>query len=251
MDLGIAGRKALVTGSYRGTGSAIAASLAAEGAHVLVHGFEAGQADEVVASIEADGGSATAVVGDILTDEGANALLAACGDDLDIVVCNYGLAEGGRWGTTTSDDWFDAYNKNVVSIVRVASAVGPRLADRGWGRIVLLGTVGSVRPAKQRPQYYGAKGALPAITVSLAKEMAGTGVTVNLVSPGIIATAEVLERLGGRPMEDVFGMSTMTGRPAEPGEVADLVAYVCSEQAGSITGSNFRIDSGSAETVTP
>ncbi|MFT7597161.1 MAG: 3-oxoacyl-[acyl-carrier protein] reductase [Acidimicrobiales bacterium] len=251
MDLGITGRKALVTGSYRGTGSAIAASLAAEGVHVLVHGFELGQADEVVASIVAAGGSATAVVGDLLTDEGAAELLAACGDDLDIVVCNYGVAEGGRWATATSDDWFDAYNKNVVSIVRIASAVAPQLAARSWGRIVLLGTVGSVRPAKQRPQYYGAKGALPAITVSLAKEMANTGVTVNLVSPGIIATAEVLERLGDRPFEDVFGMSTLTGRPAEPKEVADLVTYVCSEQAAPITGSNFRIDSGTAETVTP
>ena len=251
MDLGIAGRRALVTGSYRGTGSAIAASLAAEGAEVLVHGFEEGQADDVVAGIVESGGKASAVVGDILTDEGAAQLLAACGDELDIVVCNYGLAEGGRWSTATSDDWFDSYNKNVVSIVRVASAVAPLLSARGWGRIVLLGTVGSVRPAAQRPQYYGAKGALPAITVSLAKEMADTGVTVNLVSPGIIATAEVLERLGGRPMEDVFGMRTLTGRPAETGEVADLVAYVCSQQAGAITGSNFRIDSGTAETVTP
>lgn len=251
MDLGISGRRALVTGSYRGTGSAIAASLAAEGAHVLVHGFELGQADDVVSSISDAGGSAEAVVGDILTDEGAAELVAAVGEKIDIVVCNYGLAEGGRWSTATSDDWFDSYNKNVVSIVRVASALAPLLASRGWGRIVLLGTVGSIRPAAQRPQYYGAKGALPGVTVSLAKEMGGTGVTVNLVSPGIIATAEVMDRLGGRPFEEVFGLTTLTGRPAEPREVADLVTYVCSEQAGAITGSNFRIDSGTAEAVTP
>jgi 3-oxoacyl-[acyl-carrier protein] reductase len=255
MDLGIEGRTALVTGSYRGTGAAIAASLAAEGVNVLVHGFEEGQPDDVVASINADvgssGGSASGVVGDLLTDEGANGLLAEIGNEIDIVVCNYGLAEGGRWATASDDDWFDSYNKNVMSAVRVARAAMPALTSRGWGRIVLLGTVGSIRPAAQRPQYYAAKGALPAITVSLAKELGQTGVTVNLVSPGIIATAEVLERLRGRPMEEVFGMNTLTGRPAATSEVADLVTYVCSNQAGAITGSNFRIDSGSAETVTP
>lgn len=249
MDLGISGRVALVTGSHRGTGSAIAASLAAEGVRVLVHGFEAGQADPVVDAIVSRGGSAQAVTGDLSTDEGARALLDSVGDRLDIVVCNYGVAQGGRWSRIETDAWVEAYDRNVLTAVRVAAGAAPRLVEQGWGRIVFLGTVGTIRPGAVRPQYYGAKAALPALTVSLAKELAGTGVTVNLVSPGLIATAEVLERIGDRPVGEVF--PGMAGRVAQPAEVADLVAYVCSEQAGAITGSNFRIDGGSADTALP
>ncbi len=249
MDLGIAGRVALVTGSYRGTGSAIARSLAAEGAHVLVHGFETGQADPVVHLIESTGGSADAIVGDLSSDEGTAAMLGQIPGRLDIVVCNYGVAQSGRWSNVETAAWVEAYDRNVLTAVRVAAGAAPRLVDQGWGRIVLLGTVGTLRPAAVRPQYYGAKAALPALTVSLAKELAGTGVTVNLVSPGLIATPEVLERLGGRPVGEVF--PGMSGRIALPNEVGDLVTYVCSDQAGAITGSNFRIDGGSAETALP
>jgi 3-oxoacyl-[acyl-carrier protein] reductase len=248
MELGITGRVALVTGSHRGTGSAIAASLAAEGAHVLVHGFEPGQPDSVVETIVSRGGSARGIVGDLSSDAGAAALLEAAGD-LDIVVCNYGVAQGGRWNNVSTDAWVDAYDRNVLTAVRVAAGAAPGLVERGWGRIVLLGTVGTIRPAAVRPQYYGAKAALPALTVSLAKELAGSGVTVNLVSPGLIATPEVLERLADRPVADVF--PGMSGRIALPSEVADLVTYVCSEQAGAITGSNFRIDGGSADATQP
>lgn len=246
MELGLAGRRALVTGSYRGTGSAIAESLAAEGVEVLVHGFEPGQADEVVERLVASGGEARAVVGDLLTDDGVDELIEQTGVDLDIAVCNYGLASGGRWTTATTDDWLDSYNKNVLSVVRVANALVQPLAARGWGRIVLLGTIGTDSPAAKRPQYYAAKGALPIMTQSLAKELAGSGVTVNLVSPGLITTPEVLERLGDRSVEEAYGLSNLTGRPAEPGQVADLVTFLCSEQAGAINGANYRIDGGGA-----
>ena len=248
MELGITGRTALVTGSHRGTGSAIAASLAAEGAHVLVHGFEPGQPDAVVETILSRGGSGRDIIGDLSSDAGAAALLDAAGE-LDIVVCNYGVAQGGRWSSVTTDAWVDAYDRNVLTAVRIAAGAAPALVERGWGRIVLLGTVGTIRPAAVRPQYYGAKAALPALTVSLSKELAGSGVTVNLVSPGLIATPEVLERLADRPVAEVF--PGMSGRIALPSEVADLVTYVCSEQAGAITGSNFRIDGGSADAAQP
>lgn len=244
MDLGIAGRVALVTGSYRGTGSAIAASLAAEGAEVWVHGFEPGQPDAVVERIVSAGGVARPVVGDLLSDGGVAALVAEVGD-LDICVCNYGLAQSSRWSSVTTDQWYSAYEHNVLSATRLAAAVAPGLVGRGWGRIVFLGTVGTVMPAAVRPAYYGAKSALVGLTVSMAKELAGTGVTANLVSPGLIATAEVLERLGGRPITEVFpDLVALTGRMAEVEEVADLVTYVCSRQAGAITGTNLRIDGG-------
>lgn len=249
MDLGIAGRTALVTGSFRGTGSAIAASLAAEGAEVWVHGFEPGQPDEVVARIQGAGGTARPIVGDLFSDEGVAELMEQVGNELDICVCNYGLAQTSRWSTVSTDQWYSAYEHNVLSATRVAAVAGPVLAARGWGRIVFLGTVGTVMPAAMRPAYYGAKSALVGLTVSLAKELAATGVTVNLVSPGLIATAEVRERLAGRPLTEVFpDLDTLTGRMAEVDEVADLVAYVCSRQGGAITGTNLRIDGGTGTT---
>ncbi len=253
MDLGLHQRTALVTGSHRGTGAATARYLAAEGASVIVHGLEAGQPDDVVAAITAAGGSAIGVVADVLDDAAVTRMADEIGSDIDIVVCNYGVAAGGRWGTATDDDWLEAYQRNVMSAVRVVRAFRPVLVDRGWGRIVLLGTVGSLRPAKVRPQYYSAKSALPGLVVSLAQDLADTGVTANLVSPGLIATPEVLERLGGRSVAEAFGsdLAPLTKEMTTPDEVAALVAFLCGDQAGSITGSNFRIDGGAARAVTP
>ncbi len=251
MDLGIAGRRALVTGSYRGTGAATAAVLASEGAHVVVHGFEDGQPDDVVAAIEAEGGAASGLVLDLSDDDVVADGLSRL--ELDIVVCNYGIAGRGRWGGPETGSWVDAFDRNVLTAVRVIEATRPGLVERGWGRIVLLGTIGSVRPAAIRPQYYSAKAALPGLCVSLAQDLAGTGVTANLVSPGLIATDEVLARLGDRDPSEVFGseLAPLTGEVTTPEQVASLVAYVCSEQAGAITGTNLHIDGGSSRTVTP
>ncbi|MDH4144059.1 MAG: SDR family oxidoreductase [Acidimicrobiia bacterium] len=265
MDLQLSGRTALVTGSWRGTGAGIARVLAAEGATVLVHGFEPGQAHDVTAGIVAGGGSAREVVGDLRTDEGAERLAGEVGDGVDILVANYGVAERGDWWSSTSDDWVDLYQKNVLSAVRVVQAFVPPMRERGWGRVVVIGTVGTVRPNRERPGYYASKSALPAMTVSLAKELAGTGITVNLVSPGLVATAEVRAWLTRMAAERGWGddwneiarraaaevMPNPAGRVAEPEDVGALVAYLCSPQAALINGTNLRIDGGGADTVTP
>ncbi len=253
MDLGLKQRTALVTGSHRGTGAATAQFLAAEGANVLVHGLEPGQPDAVVDAINSAGGTARGVVGDLLDESAVTAMADQIGTEIDIVVCNYGVAAGGRWTTATDADWIEAYERNVMSAVRVIRAFRPVLVERGWGRIVLLGTVGSVRPAKVRPQYYSAKSALPGLVVGLAQDLAMTGVTANLVSPGLIATPEVLERLNGRSVAEAFGsdLAPLTNEMTTPDEVAALVAFLCSDHAASITGSNYRIDGGSARAVTP
>lgn len=266
MELGLAGRTALVTASYRGTGRGIARALAAEGTRVVVHGFELASAEVVAAELRARGADARAVAGDLLSDAGVAHMAAEVGP-VDITVANYGTAEGGSWfGDATDEDaWFDSYNRNVLSAVRVIRAtVGPMKA-RGWGRVILIGTVGSVRPGTRQPQYYAAKGALPAITTSLAKELSGTGITVNLVSPGIIATDEVRQRFSeraerqGRPTDwasvqqlifDEF-MDLPTKRVPEPEEVGRLVAFLAGDTGACISGANYRFDGGSSDTVTP
>ena len=136
MDLGLDDRCALVTGAWRGTGAGIAEVLAAEGAIVLVHGLEAGQADDTAAAISAAGGRAHPVHGDIRTDEGAADLrtsVAAITDRVDIVVNNYGVADGTTWDRATGESWHASYDTNVVSAMRVVDAFVEPMRRRGWG----------------------------------------------------------------------------------------------------------------------
>jgi 3-oxoacyl-[acyl-carrier protein] reductase len=267
MDLGLDEKVALVTGSYRGTGSAIAEALAAEGAHVLVHGFEPGQGDDVVGRLRADGGRADLVTGDIRTVGGTAAMLesiAAIVARVDVLVNNYGVADGTTWTDGDTESWHDSYDKNVVSAVRVTQALVPAMRAVGWGRVLFLATVGATRPGTRIPEYYAAKGALPSIAVGLAKELAGTGITVNCVSPGVIATAEVLEQFRrraereGSPVDRASidrlildtAMPNPSGRVATPLDVGRFIAFVASEPAWHLNGTHLRFDGGAADTVT-
>jgi NAD(P)-dependent dehydrogenase (short-subunit alcohol dehydrogenase family) len=254
MDLGLRGKTAFVTGSYRGTGAGIARFLAAEGATVFVHGFEPGQAEPVADEIRSAGGDARPVAGDILADAPAEAMARSVLDEagrIDVLVNNYGVAERGRWFDASTDDWVSIYHKNVLSGVRLVRAFAPGMREQGWGRIIWLGTVGSLRPNARMPHYYASKGALPTLCVSLAKELAGTGITVNLVSPGLIATAEVkaqMARSAGREADWAAGLlDNPIGRMAEIEEVASVVAYLASELSGAVNGANLRVDGGAAD----
>lgn len=258
MHLAIEGRTALVSGSSRGTGLVIARRLAEEGATVLVHGLEPGQAEAAVVEI----GAGIAVTGDITCDSGAEALVAACADHaVDILVNNYGTADAGSWSSSDSDAWIDAYQKNVLSAQRLIRHFLPPMVERGWGRIVNLGTVGSTRPAARMPHYYAAKGALATATVSLARETAGTGVRVNLVSPGLILTPEVEAAYLAKGRREGWGDTWEAVEPQVAAdipirrivrreEVANLVAFLVSPLADAIHGQNLRIDGGALETLT-
>jgi len=260
MDLKLSERRALVTGSYRGTGEVIARQLAAEGAEVLVHGFEAGQAEAIAADIE----GAVAVTGDLMSDAGAAAIWAAASAEgpVDILVNNYGRAGRGSFDSPSAD-WHAMYEENVLSAARlIRFALAPMRARR-WGRIINLGTIGSTRPNARNPHYYAAKGALATLTVALAKEVAGAGITVNLVSPGIIHTAEVEAWLTERGRKKGWGDSwaeiearavaeefpNPIGRLATREDVADLVCFLASERAGYIHGQNVRVDGGAVDIV--
>lgn len=264
MDLGLTGKTALVTGSHRGTGAAIARVLAAEGASVVVHGLEPGQPDAVAEEIRRAGGTATTIAGDLRSEAGsAQALdaLRSAGAEVDILVNNYGAAGGGGWFDGSSSDWTEMFETNVLSGVRMVRELVSAMRGRGFGRVVFLGTVGGVRPRAQTPGYYAAKASLRAMTVSLAKALAGSGVTVNLISPGLIATAEVRAMIERRAQREGWGetweemerraasdfMPTPSGRIARPEEVGALVAFVCSRFAASVNGADLRIDGGAAD----
>src|SRR5690606_35886900 len=130
------------------------------------------------------------------------------------------------------------------------------MKERGWGRIIMLGTIGSTEPAARMPQYYASKGALATMTVSLAKDLAGTGITVNIVSPGLIRTKEAEDRFVAQGAAKGWGttwdevephvlknfIGNLTGKVTLTEEVADLVAFVASPRAGSLMALNMRID---------
>lgn len=258
MDLQLSGKTVLITGSYRGTGAGIAEVFAGEGATVLVHGFEPGQPDEVVASLISGGGKAEAVVADIASDAGAAALADAAAN-VDVLINNYGTPMKSGWGSM--DNWAEEWNRNVMAGVRVAQLCTPGMRERGWGRVIFLGTVGSKQPGVKNPGYYAAKAGLHPLVRTLAMELRGSGVTANLVSPAMIATSEVRDgltrraaRVGvGESWEEVekWGLenvyANLNERIATPTDIGNVVAFVASEPAWHLNGADIAVDGGAVD----
>ena len=264
MDLGIKGKCALVTGSNRGTGEMMARQLANEGVRVIVHSLVAGPSKEVASTIN----NAVAVWGDITCEEGSDQVVNQVHqytERLDMLVNNYGTATAGKWLSSNTQDWVDIYQTNTISVARLVKAFVPAMKEgRQGGRIVNLGTFGSIRPNAEMPHYYASKGALATMTVSLAKELAGTGITINMVLPGVIKTAEVEASLMKRAKNENWEQQDWDavekrvaseiypiplGRLASREEIADLVVFLCSERASYVLGQNIRIDGGAVDTI--
>ena len=261
MDLQLKHKTVLVTGANRGTGEVIAETLAAEGANVIVHANEPGGADAVAERI---GG--TAVAGDIRSDEGAKKVVAAtlaAAPDLSILINNYGTGSVGSWASVGEKEFIAMYQTNVLSASRMVQGLVQTIKAQGWGRIVQLGTIGSHQPNSTMPHYYASKGALATLMVGLANELAGTGITVNTVSPGLIHTEEVeqsfrkmaFKKGWGEDWNDIVAQFVASeypnpsGRIASRQEVADLVVYLASPKADFINGQNIRIDGGAVRYV--
>jgi NAD(P)-dependent dehydrogenase (short-subunit alcohol dehydrogenase family) len=258
MNFGLSDKVAFVTGSYRGTGAGIASSLSNEGVHVIVHGFEKGQTDDVVKKIRDRGGIATPVEVDILSDDGISTVENLL-SEVDILVNCYGKPLESDWGSI--DRWAQEWEQNVLLGVKVTQAVLGGMKEREWGRIVFVGTVGVEKPSTHSPGYYGAKSSLHTIVRTLAMELKGTGITTNLINPGMIATNEVKEMLTraaskrdlSADWESVERWAAskyapnLTGRIPSPNDIGDIVTFLTSELAWYINGASIAVDGGSVD----
>jgi 3-oxoacyl-[acyl-carrier protein] reductase len=267
MDLQLVGKRAVVTGSSSGIGEAIAKTLAAEGASVVVHGRREAEAHRVAAEITKAGGKAIVALGDLSTDAGADAVAKATNrafGGADILVNNAGAFPHVPWLETTADQWTDLYNQNVGSMVRLITRLVPGMKERGWGRVISIASIVGTMPFGGSGNYSSTKAANISLAVSLAKDLAGTGITSNAVSPGMIVTPGVEEMLRemapqfGLPSDDLtvlkeFAVKNFVANPSarlgRPEDIATAVTFLASPLAGYINGANIRVDGGTVPTV--
>ncbi len=267
MDLGLAGRRALVTGASGGIGTSIAARLAAEDVEVVVHGRRRGPAEELAEQLRAGGGRASAVSGDLGDAAATSALLeeALGTGPIDVLVANAGPWQERGFDEATDGDWRRTFETNVLGVLRCVRRLTPDMRRAGWGRIVTVTTRGVLSPLANMPELSAAKAAVANLTGALAKDLADTGITVNTVSPGVIVTPSVREmfeerarRQGDRrPFEELEPevarsyAPNPTGRLGRPEDLADAVAFLVSERASYVNGATLRVDGGLTGTVNP
>jgi len=261
MDFLLEDKTVLVSGSYRGTGLTIAQQFAQLGAKVIVHAHTSDQLTDVDLTPFAG-----TVIGDLGTAAGIETVIEQFKHDystLDVLVNNYGIAMGGNLDSLSYDDWHTLYDHNLVSVAQLSQHLLPLIKASSQGRIINLGTIGSTRPNARMPHYYAAKGALANLTVSLAKTLKGTGITVNLVSPGLIRTAEVEARFTETARKRGWGETFEEAEPklteayfdnpmerfATREDVAAVVIFLASAQAGFINAQNIRVDGGALDIV--
>ncbi len=248
----LTGRNAAVTGAGSGIGRAIAERFAARGARVHVLDVNLGAAAEVVQGIVASGGAASALKCDV-SDQGDvdrcfDELLAA--GPLDILVNNAGVSHIGTVESTTEDDLDRLYRVNVKGVYHCTHAVIAAMKERGRGVILNMASIAGSAGLADRFAYSMTKGAVLAMTYSVARDYAQHGVRCVSISPARVHTPFVdgyLKRTYPGREKEMFAKLSATqpiGRMGEPHEVADLALFLCSDEAGFATGTDYPLDGG-------
>jgi 3-oxoacyl-[acyl-carrier protein] reductase len=240
-------RVALVSGSSRGLGRAIAARLAADGLTVAVNGFhDDDRLDEVVAAIRAEGGSAEAFAGDVTDGSQVEALVASVAKSLgpvDVLVANAtGPQPEAPLAEVSWDDHLAQLGFFVKSPVLLGRAVVPGMRARGHGRIVHVDSEVADRPPPHRSAYATAKSAQIGLARSWARELAPYGITVNTVAPGFVPVERHADV--GDDERRAYVASVPAGRFGTSDEIAHAVSFLASEQAGFVTGQRLVVDGG-------
>lgn len=258
MDLGLEGKRALVTGSTAGIGFAAARALAIEGARVTLNGRTAARVDNALSRLRSElpGATIGGVAADLSTGEGCQALIRRL-PDVDVLVNNLGIFEPKAFDQIPDADWIRFFETNVLSGIRLSRHYVAGMRSRNWGRVVFVSSESALQIPTEMIHYGMTKTAQLAVSRGLAETLAGTGVTVNSVLPGPTASEGVGEFVARMAVERGSDAATVeqefftTARPSSiirrfttPDEVAAMIAYVCSTRASATTGAALRVDGG-------
>ena len=261
MDLGLEGARALVTASTGGIGHEIARTLAREGATVYINGRTVQAVDAALADLRESTPGAR-IEGLVANNGDAQ----GCGEtisrlpEVDILVNNLGIYEAVPFTQTTDAQWLETFDVNVMSGVRLSRHYIQGMLARGKGRIVFLSSEAAIAPAAELPHYSASKSMALAVSRTLAELTKGTAVTVNAVVPGSTRTESVRVFVQGLfpelPYEDAerrfvadHRSTSIIARLIDPAEVAQLVAFVCSQRASAINGAALRVDGGIVRSI--
>jgi NAD(P)-dependent dehydrogenase (short-subunit alcohol dehydrogenase family) len=257
LDLQLKGKLALVTGSTSNIGYSTAKALLKEDADVIVNGRTQETVDKAVASLKKETGrTPKSFVGDMTKPEDAERLVKAF-PNVDILVNNVGRMHMKEFTQTTDKDWYDSFELNVMTGVRLARAYMPGMKERNWGRVIFISSESALQIPVESVHYGMTKAAQIAVARGLAETVAKTGVTVNSILPGPTRDMHspegeaFVKRLGATSVEaleeDFFGKRRPTSlikRFADPDEVASLIVYVASPLSSATTGAALRVDGG-------
>jgi 3-oxoacyl-[acyl-carrier protein] reductase len=253
MDLGLQGKKAIVCAASKGLGRACAISLAREGVELVITARTASELEATAAEIRAmTGAKVTAVAGDITSEEGRAAALAACPNP-DILVNNNGGPPRGDFRDWDRDMWIKAVDANMLAPIFLIKSVIDGMIDRKFGRIVNI-TSGSVKsPIPELGMSNGARAGLTGFVAGLSRQVAKHNVVINNILPGPFLTDRLrggfqeAARKTNRPVDELVQerqSNTPAGRAGDPAEFGDACAFLCSAKIGFIVGQNLLLDGG-------
>ena len=239
-------RIAYVTGGMGGIGSAICRKLCDSG-HIVVAGCGPGskRKDGWIADMRAKGYEVHPSEGNVADWESTRAAFARVRDEIgpvDVLVNNAGITRDGTFRRMSNDDWHAVIETNLNSLFHVTKQVIDGMIDRGWGRIINISSVNGQKGQFGQTNYSTAKAGIHGFTMALAQEVASWGVTVNTVSPGYIGT-DMVRAIRPDVLEKIVA-SIPIRRLGEPDEIASIVAWLASDQAGFATGADFSLNGG-------
>jgi len=243
--LQLEGQVALVTGSGRGIGRAIALALAEHGANVVVNDVMAESAQQVAAEIEARGVAAMSAVADITSEDEVKAMVTAVMDrfgQIDILVNNAGITQDNLLMRMSEEQWDAVLTVNLKGAFLCTKAVARPMVKARRGRIINIASVVGLTGNVGQANYSSSKGGLIALTKSTAQELGSRGITCNAVAPGFIET-EMTARLSDEARQQMLGRIPL-GRPGQPEDVAAAVVFLAGPEAAYITGQVLTVDGG-------